>query len=93
MIVEPVIITLYAPWVHSLKEKRMAVKSLIAKIKNKFNVSIAEVDEQDTHRTIVLGLACVSTTVSHADSMIDTILSFIENNTDADIIDLQREVR
>ncbi len=93
MIVETVIITLYAPWVHSLKEKRMAVKSLIAKIKNKFNVSIAEVDEQDTHRTIVLGLACVSTTVSHADSMIDTILSFIENNTDADIIDLQREVR
>jgi uncharacterized protein YlxP (DUF503 family) len=93
MIVETVIITLNAPWVRSLKEKRMEVKSLIAKIKNKFNVSIAEVDEQDTHRTIVLGLACVSTTVSHADSMIDTILSFIENNTDADIIDLQREVR
>ena len=93
MIVETVIITLYAPWVHSLKEKRMAVKSLIAKIKNKFNVSIAEVDEQDTHRTIVLGLACVSTTVSHADSMIDTILSFIENNTDADITDVHREVR
>lgn len=93
MIVETVIITLYAPWVHSLKEKRMAVKSLIAKIKNKFNVSVAEVDEQDTHRTIVLGLACVSTTVSHADSMTDTILSFIENNTDADITDVHREVR
>ena len=93
MIVETVIIRLYAPWVHSLKEKRMAVKSLIAKIKNKFNVSIAEVGEQDTHRTIVLGLACVSNAVSHTDSMIDTILTFIENNTDADIIEVQREIR
>ena len=41
-------ITLHASWVMSLKEKRMVVKSIIAKIQNKFNVSIAEVDEQDS---------------------------------------------
>ena len=39
---------LHAPWVHSLKEKRMIVKSLIARLQNKFHVSAAEVDEQDT---------------------------------------------
>ncbi len=93
MIIEAVTIKLYAPWVHSLKEKRMIVKSLIDKTKNKFNVSISEVDEQDVHQTIVLGLACVTGTISHADSMIDSILTYIENNIDAQIIDVQREIR
>ena len=37
---------LHAPWVHSLKEKRMIVKSLVAKLQGKFHVSVAEIDEQ-----------------------------------------------
>lgn len=93
MIIEAATIKLYAPWVHSLKEKRIVVKSLIDKTKNKFNVSISEVDEQDIHQTIVLGLACVAGTVSHADSIIDSILTFIEDNVDAEIIEVQREMR
>ena len=43
---------LHAPWVHNLKEKRMIVKSLVAKLQNKFHVSAAEVDEQDVHQII-----------------------------------------
>ncbi len=93
MIIAAATIKLRAPWVRSLKEKRMVVRSLIAKIKNKFNVSIAEIGEQDTHQTIVLGLACVSGTVTQVDSMLDAILLFIESNTDAEIIDVQREIR
>ena len=38
-------VTLRASWVHSLKEKRMVVKSIVQKLKNKFNISVAEVDE------------------------------------------------
>ena len=93
MIIEAATIKLDAPWVHSLKEKRMVLKSIIAKTQNKFNVSIAEIAEQDTHQTIVLGLACVAGTVALADSMIDAILQFIETNTDAEIMDIQREIR
>jgi len=93
MIIEAATIKIYAPWVHSLKEKRMVVKSLIAKTRNKFNVSIAEVDAQDVHQTIVIGLACVTGTVSHADSMIDSILTFIEDNAGAEIIEVLRELR
>ena len=93
MIIEAATIKLYVPWVHSLKEKRMVVKSLIAKTKNKFNVSIAEVNEQDIHQTIVLGLACVAGTIALADSMIGSIQMFIENNTDSEILEFQREVR
>ena len=93
MILATAEIRLYAPWVHSLKEKRMAVKSLIAKTQNKFNVSIAEVDEQDTHQTIVLGIACVTETVSFGNSVIDKVISFIEGNTEAEIVDILREAR
>ena len=74
MIIAVATVTLYAPWIHSLKEKRMVVKSLIAKTRNKFNLSIAEVSQQDVHQTIVLGMACVAGTTGVADSMIQTIL-------------------
>ncbi len=93
MIIGTAQIKLYAPWVFSLKEKRMIVKSIVAKTKNKFNVSIAEVAEQDTHQTIILGLACVTESVAQADSIVDTVIGFIEANTETEILDIQREIR
>jgi len=62
-------IKLCASWVLSLREKRMVVKSMIAKTQNKFNVSIAGVKEQDTFKTVVLGIAWVTSTVRQADSI------------------------
>jgi hypothetical protein len=85
-------IKLYAPWVHSLKEKRMIVKSICGKVRNKFNVSIAEVEEQDTHQTIVIGVSCISSDSSHVDSILDTIINFIEGNTEGEILQIDREV-
>ena len=93
MIIEILEIKLYASWVHSLKEKRMIVKSLIAKIRNKFNVSIAEVDDQDVHQSIVLGLACVAGNTALADSIIDNVIAFIENNSETEVVGIQRELR
>ena len=84
---------LHAPWVNSLKEKRMIVKSLVAKLQNKFHVSAAEVDEQDTHHIIVIGVAAIVPHNALADSMMDEISSFVENNTEAEILDEIREVR
>ena len=84
---------LHAPWVNSLKEKRMIVKSLVAKLQNKFHVSAAEVDEQDTHHIIVIGVAAIVPHNAMADSMMDEISSFVENNTEAEILDEERELR
>ena len=84
---------LHAPWVHSLKEKRMIVKSLIAKLQNKFHVSAAEVDEQDTHRIIVIGVAAIVPHNAAADSLMEKISQFVEENTEAEIIDEERELR
>jgi uncharacterized protein YlxP (DUF503 family) len=92
MIIGIIKITLYAPWVHSLKEKRMVVKSICGKTSAKFNVSISEVEHQDVHQTIVIGAACVTNDVSHCDSILDNVLGFIENNTEAEIVKVEREI-
>ena len=84
---------LRAEWVCSLKEKRMIVKSLIAKLQNKYHVSAAEVDEQDTHKTIVIGVAAIVPHNAMADSLMEDISLFVEENTEAVIIDEEREIR
>ena len=85
-------ICLRANWVHSLKEKRMIVQSLTSKVKNKFNVSIAEIEDQDIHQSIVLGIACVSNEVRHANSVIQKVMDFIEGSTDAIVDDVFIEI-
>ena len=83
---------LHAPWVHSLKEKRMIVKSLVAKLQNKFHVSAAEIDQQDVHQTIVIGAAAIVSHNAMADSLMDEISEFVESNTEAEIVEETREV-
>ncbi len=85
-------VTLYAPFVHTLKEKRMVVKSLLAKL-SKFNVSAAESDAQDVHQTAVLTIAAVAASTAQADSIMDTVLNFIEANTEAQVTSVEREIR
>lgn len=92
MIIGTCTVYMTASWSESLKEKRMVVKSIIEKTKNKFNVSVAEVDRQDLHQSIVIGFACVTNNVSHANSIIDNVLNFIERNTDAVIDDVEIEI-
>ena len=87
---------LRAEWVHSLKEKRMIVKSLITRLQNKYHVSaaeVAEVNEQDTHQIIVIGVAAIVPHNAMADSLMDDISFFVEENTEAEIIDEEREIR
>ena len=84
---------LYAPWVHSLKEKRMVVKSLLGKIGNRYHVSAAETGEQDVHQTIVIGIAAVAAHRAQADSVMEDILDFVERNTEAEIVSVERELR
>lgn len=84
-------ITLRASWVHSLKEKRMVVKSIIQRLKNKFNISVGEVGEQDIHQTIVIGITGVCGSTAQVDSTMENVIKFIEDNTDAEIIKIENE--
>ena len=92
MIIGSCKVYLEAEWVFSLKDKRMIVKSLVEKIRHKFNVSVAEVENNDIHKSIVIGIACVTNETSHADSIINNVINFIENNTDAVIVDVITEI-
>ena len=85
-------IKLRATWVHSLKEKRMVLLSISKRLSNKFNLSIAEVDDQDVHQSIVLGIAVIGTSHKVLDGMKENILDFIEENTDAEIVDIVEEM-
>ena len=78
MIIGTCIITLYLPVAGSLKDKRSVVKSLIARVRNEFNVSIAEVDNQDVWSQAVLGVACVSNSQRYAHGQLEAVVRFIE---------------
>lgn len=93
MKIAAIVFKLYAPWAHSLKEKRMIVKSLLAKLQNKFHLSAAEIAEQDTHQIIVIGAAAIVPHNAAADSLMDEISRFVEDNTEAEILDEMREIR
>ena len=82
-----------APWVHSLKEKRMIIKSLTAQLQNRFHVSAAEIDEQDTHQIIVIGVAAIVPHNAMADSLMEEISMFVEENCEAEILRETREIR
>ena len=83
---------LHAPFVHSLKEKRMVVKSLVSQLQNRFHVSAAETDEQDVHQVIVIGIAAVVAHNAMADSVMEEISSFVESATEAEILEETREI-
>ncbi|MEY8763562.1 MULTISPECIES: DUF503 domain-containing protein [Clostridium] len=84
-------IKLRAPWVHSLKEKRMVVRSIIQKLKNKFNISVSEIDDRDIYQIIVIGIVGICGNSSHTDSIMESIVDFVESHTDAEIIDISKE--
>jgi uncharacterized protein YlxP (DUF503 family) len=92
MVIGTAAIKIHLPWVHSLKEKRMVVKSLSAKVHNQFNVSVAEIEEQDIHQIAVLGIAGIAGDRAQADSIIDNALNFIEGNTEGEIVSIDREI-
>lgn len=83
---------LYAPWVHSLKEKRMIVRSLLGKVRSKFSISIVEVEEMDRHQTVILGMSVVTNEVKIADTLLDQIISYIQECTEAELLDIDREI-
>lgn len=92
MVVYVIKIRIRMEWVHSLKEKRMVVKSICAKMKNKFNVSVAEVDEQDTHQIGVIAYTYIASDMAHGDSIYEATIDYFEENTDGEIIHVECQI-
>jgi uncharacterized protein YlxP (DUF503 family) len=77
----------------SLKDKRQVSRSLISRLQTRFHVAAAEVDHNDNHHLLVVGVACVSNEARHADEMLDATVRFAENHhMDAELVNVQREI-
>ncbi len=85
-------IKLDIPGSHSLKDKRQVLKSLKERIRNRFNVSIAEVDLLDSWNHAVLGVAAVSNDRRHANEVIDKVVNFIASAHEVTILDYSIEI-
>ena len=71
----------------------MVVKSLITQLRNRFHVSAAELDEQDTHQIIVIGVAAIAPHNAIADSLMEKISQFVESASEAEVWEETREIR
>ena len=86
-------IELRLPENQSLKGKRQIVKSLIARLHNKFEVAAAEVDNNDVRQIASLGVACVSSSRTHADEILANVLRFVEvTRPDLELLDYEIEI-
>ena len=84
-------IWLRIPESHSLKTKRRVIKSLIARLKNRFNIAIAEVEALNAHEAAVLAAVSVSNDAAHLNKLISHVITFIEANVDAELVDYKTE--
>jgi uncharacterized protein YlxP (DUF503 family) len=85
-------VEIHLPDVGSLKGKRHALKGLKDKLRQRFEISVAEVDHQDTWQRATLALACVSGDSRHANEVISKAMNFIEDNVDGYVMDIQVEI-
>ncbi len=85
-------VTLYIPYSHSLKAKRGLVKPLLTRLRNRFNLSVAEVGSQDQHQNAILALVCVSSNRRYAEGLLQRAANAIETwRLDAEVMDVEIE--
>lgn len=85
-------VVLYLAEGASLKDKRQVLKSLIETTRQRFNVSIAEVDDHDLWRRATLGVACVSNEAFHANRVLDKVLDHLEANPAVSVGEVTLEI-
>ena len=92
MLVGVMTATMYMQGVSSLKDKRHIVKSVIGRLQSRFNVSVSEVEHQDSHTSAVLGIAVVSNERAFIDQQLDAILTFMRNDGRFYLGQVEREI-
>jgi len=77
----------------SLKGKRRVVRSITSRVGSKFNVSVAEVDDQDLWQLVTLGVCCVSNSKQHANEVLSKVVDFIaDNRFEVEILGYETEI-
>jgi uncharacterized protein YlxP (DUF503 family) len=93
MIIGACKLSLHLPTCHSLKDKRQIIKSIMARVRNQFEVAMAEVEEQDRWQIAQLGVSYVSNNHQHAEEVLNHVLRFIEaTRPDVEITDSEIDI-
>ncbi len=86
-------ISLHIPGSNSLKSKRLVLRRLKDRIRNKFNVSVAEVDDFDLWQRATLGIAVVSNDGNFGQQVISGVIDLIEGDRSISVISVETDVR
>jgi len=78
--------------IHSLKDKRRIVKSLVEKSRSRFNVAVAEVEDQDVHQKASIGIAVIGNDGRVLNSLLDRIIDFMDSLSLADLVSREIEL-
>ncbi len=92
MIVGLLTLDLHIPGSNSLKSKRLVIKSLIDRIKNKFNVSVSEVDAQNLWQRSIIGIAYVANETAIINSVFEKVKNLVFNTHSVELIDSTMEM-
>lgn len=84
-------LTLCIPNAASLKDKRQVVRSLIDRLRGKFNISAAEIDHLDAWQRAGIGIAIVSNDLPFIDGVLNAVEEFVESEPRCSIIHVERE--
>ena len=77
----------------SLKGKRQVLKSITSRIRNRFNVAVAEVDDNDNWRIATIGICCLSNDRRHSNQVISRVVNFIEKGRfEIELLDYEIEI-
>ena len=79
--------------IHSLKEKRGVVRPVLAELRRRHDVAVAEVGHQDLHRRAVLGVALVSEQPSHCTEVLDSCERLVAARPELDLLSARRTLR
>ena len=86
-------IELRLEWNDSLKGKRKVFRSVSSRVHNRFNVSIAEIEDNDSHTLLTLGVSCVSNDSRHANAVLSKVVDYIQTlRGDAEFLDYQMDI-
>lgn len=92
MVIGSLILEIYIPQAHSLKEKRMVIRPIIERLKNKFNVAVAEVDNQDSWQSATVAVVSVSTDRKHMEKVLQQVINFLDENFPDLHINISKEI-
>ena len=92
MVIGLLTLQLHFPGARSLKDKRQALRSLETKLRNRFNVAVAEVDHQDLWQRATLAVVTVNTDHGHLDSTLSAVTSEAARARDIALLDANTEI-